>query len=483
MKRKINHLLILIPIFALFACGNQNTYVNPVIEGKITGFDKSISFFGINYETQINIDDAGNFRITGDSISQGLYSLSFSMLDRRSVYLKSGTVLKINIDYPKLVEKNKDAISISGENIEESLLLHELAMKAPVYDYKSMADYKKYYYPKVYAKQPDVFLAEQKSKLSETNAFIDQFVEKHAKVDMDFVKQLKLSNLLSTNSTIGHYHRMIPLYMPNEKIDVPANFTGYYEDQIPQDDFDLYKKSREYQSYISNKYAKIMYKALSNYSRGSLEFHKAKITFLDTCNFPKIIVEESFKGLTTGYIRSKDEKVKAYLDSMIQIKITDPKTLKKHADFKAKEARFKDGDVSPQFTLIDIDGKEVSISDFKGSMVIMDCWATWCAPCIKGLPKFNKLKEKYKGKNIVFLTVSIDDNVKAWKKKVLKNRDGILSGIQLNTSQNENTFKKDFRVQGIPHYILIGADGCIIKRIAPHPGSEELYELIKQNLK
>ncbi|PKQ63926.1 hypothetical protein BZG02_07905 [Labilibaculum filiforme] len=479
----MNHLLVLISMFAVLACGNDNTYVNPVIEGTVTGFDKEISFFGINYGKQVKVDSAGNFRITGDSIGTGMYTLGFTMLDSKKVYLKSGTVLKITIDYPQLIAKNKEAVTISGENIEETELLHELDMNSPIYEYESMADYKKYHYEKVYAKQPDVFLAEQKSKLKETNVLIDRFVENHSTIDMDFIEILKLEKLLSTNFTIGHYHKMIALYMPNEEIDVPANFTNHFAAQIPQDDFEMFKKSTQYKSYLTNKYAAKMYEALSSYERESLDFYKAQVDFLEKCTFPKVIVEDFTNGLRVGYVRSKDEKVKTYLDSMIQIKITDVKTLKIHADFKANEASYKDGDLSPQFTLVDIDGIEVSIADFKGSMVMMDCWATWCAPCIEGLPKFNKLKEKYKGKNIVFLTVSIDDNVKAWKKKVQKNSDDILGGIQLNTSQNENTFKKDFRVQGIPHYILIGADGRIIKRSAPHPGSEELYELINTNLK
>ena len=69
-----------------------------------------------------------------------------------------------------------------------------------------------------------------------------------------------------------------------------------------------------------------------------------------------------------------------------------------------------------------------------------------------------------------------------WKKKVNANKGGLFNGIQLNTSINNNTFKKDLMVQGIPRYILIGKDGHIIKREAPQPNSEEILELIDANL-
>jgi len=174
--------------------------------------------------------------------------------------------------------------------------------------------------------------------------------------------------------------------------------------------------------------------------------------------------------------------IRAYLDGVISEMVTDEATLKRFEDYKVRQAAYADGKPAPEFTLIDINGKEVSLSDFKGKLVMMDCWATWCAPCIKGLPKFNKLKEKYAGKNIVFLAISVDENVKVWKKKVNANKSGVFTGIQLNTSINQNTFKDDLMVQAIPRYILIGKDGRLIRRESPRPGTLELSQLIDENL-
>src|SRR5690349_17588595 len=50
---------------------------------------------------------------------------------------------------------------------------------------------------------------------------------------------------------------------------------------------------------------------------------------------------------------------------------------------------------APRFTLIDLNGKEFDSSQLKGSVVVLDLWATWCAPCIADIPMFNRLQEKY----------------------------------------------------------------------------------------
>jgi len=64
---------------------------------------------------------------------------------------------------------------------------------------------------------------------------------------------------------------------------------------------------------------------------------------------------------------------------------------------------------APEFKLPDINGKTVNLSDFKGKIVIVDFWATWCGPCKMEIPGFVKLQEKYKD-DLVIIGVSLDQN-------------------------------------------------------------------------
>ncbi|PKQ63933.1 hypothetical protein BZG02_07940 [Labilibaculum filiforme] len=484
---KAYYILILASLMALVSCNSNktsNTKSNKVvIEGTVVGHDEAIGLWGKELNEQIAVDANGHFKLESEEIPSGKYDLTFGGMNSIEIYLKAGAILKLTVDKNKMIALDKNAISVSGENIEESILLHELDQQKALYQYNSWADYKEQNYPKVYGKLPADFIADQESELEKIVAFIDQFAKKHTSIDKEFVKHLKLTKMLDLNSTINLYGRIAPDYFPNTKIEVPENFSNYFADRIPQNDFVLYEKLPEYADYVRDGYYMQMEDALSNHERESLPYYKAKLNFLDTCDFPEVIKTSMYNGLTIGYMRTRDADVRAYLDSVIYVKVKDTESLARYEKFKEGEATYKDGDMAPQFTLQDINGKDVSLSDFKGKMLMMDCWATWCAPCIKGLPKFNKLKEKYAGKNIVFIAISVDENVDAWKKKVLANKDNLFTGIQLNTTQNENTFKKDLMVQGIPRYILIGADGRLIRREAPSPETQELYELIDNNLK
>jgi len=61
------------------------------------------------------------------------------------------------------------------------------------------------------------------------------------------------------------------------------------------------------------------------------------------------------------------------------------------------------GKIAPDFTLQDLKGRQISLSDFKGKVVLLDFWATWCGPCIKSIPNLEMLYTKYKDEGLVVL--------------------------------------------------------------------------------
>jgi thiol-disulfide isomerase/thioredoxin len=75
---------------------------------------------------------------------------------------------------------------------------------------------------------------------------------------------------------------------------------------------------------------------------------------------------------------------------------------------KEKKKNEKKYPLAPDFALQDLDGKTVQLSDFKGNVIIIDFWATWCGPCRRGIPDFVELQNEYGEDNLTILGVNVD---------------------------------------------------------------------------
>jgi len=136
-----------------------------------------------------------------------------------------------------------------------------------------------------------------------------------------------------------------------------------------------------------------------------------------------------------------------------------------------------EGNPAPEITLPDVNGKIVSINEFRGKFVYFDFWATWCGPCVKEIPSLKIIEKEYRGKNIQFVSISYDKpgDLEKWKRYVVENS---LTGIQLIADQEtHDRLNKIFNIDLIPRFILIDPQGNIVNANAPRPSSPKLKEL------
>jgi thiol-disulfide isomerase/thioredoxin len=128
------------------------------------------------------------------------------------------------------------------------------------------------------------------------------------------------------------------------------------------------------------------------------------------------------------------------------------------------------------------DGK-TSLESMKGKYVYIDVWATWCGPCRAEIPYLKKAEEKYHGKNIEFVSISVDTDKdhEKWKTFVTEKA---LGGIQLFADKNWNSdFIKAFGINSIPRFILIDPNGVVVDADAKRPSNPKLIEQLDGLLK
>lgn len=132
------------------------------------------------------------------------------------------------------------------------------------------------------------------------------------------------------------------------------------------------------------------------------------------------------------------------------------------------------------FTFPDVNGNEVSLSDFKGKVVLLDIWATWCGPCRAELPHLKKLEEEMAGTDLVVIGVSTDvqKNYNKWKGMVER---GEVVGVQLFSNGGEE-LREAYQVKSIPRFIVFDREGKIAESSAPRPSNPELKELLNELL-
>ncbi|WP_329903930.1 TlpA disulfide reductase family protein [Porphyromonas pogonae] len=184
------------------------------------------------------------------------------------------------------------------------------------------------------------------------------------------------------------------------------------------------------------------------------QWYKASEIFYDLTGFDnkadvKKYGQDKFKQITSDKYRKTLEKVYENL------------------------VAFGDGDNALNFTAMDINGKEQRLDQFKGKVIFVDMWATWCGPCMKEMPQFEKLKELYKdNQDIVFISLSIDDKINEWKQSVESRK---ADGEQWNINRNK---LKDYNIIGVPRVVIIDKNFKIAKMKGPMPSSDNIKELL-----
>jgi peroxiredoxin len=134
------------------------------------------------------------------------------------------------------------------------------------------------------------------------------------------------------------------------------------------------------------------------------------------------------------------------------------------------------GTAAADFTLKDLNGKSVTLSDFKGKPVLIEFWATWCPPCRLSVPGLEKLHKRYSSKGLVVLGISVDQEWDTVKTFAAEN------GVTYTVLKGDDDVITKYQVRTIPMLIIMNKEGNIAKRYLGFDDEEALDKDIQSVL-
>lgn len=136
------------------------------------------------------------------------------------------------------------------------------------------------------------------------------------------------------------------------------------------------------------------------------------------------------------------------------------------------------GPSAPNFTLQGLDGRMVSLSDYRGKVVLLNIWATWCPPCVAEIPSLDKLYKMFRDEDFELLAVSVDEGGKRDVENFMKNKN-MSFPVLLDPSGG---IQRLYRTSAVPESFIIRKDGTVDNKIvgAIDWASPKVFEYIEK---
>ncbi|MGF7077074.1 AhpC/TSA family protein [Mucilaginibacter rubeus] len=200
---------------------------------------------------------------------------------------------------------------------------------------------------------------------------------------------------------------------------------------------------------FTNSVARHHYKMIADFQRKNLDFAKthpdsffAPVALFGTASNEKTVTvaEQVFKTFSPAIQATDNGKtIKEFIDAHYRLKIGGP---------------------APVFTQVNPAGKRLSLADYKGKIVLVDFWASWCSPCRQEIPNLLSQYKMYKDKGFEILSVSLDNSRDKWLKAL--QQEGMTWPQVSDLNGNNNSVARLYGVSAIPATFLVDRDGKLI---------------------
>lgn len=320
--------------------------------------------------------------------------------------------------------------------------------------------------------QPEDFVSQMDDVYGKRMAFLESF-DGYSELDAGFVNLMKANFLYEKYVLLMEYPRYYAYF--NQLEDGPELPEGYYsfleEEGLFHDDL---MASQPYLSFLGsyNNYFMELDQAMENEDRSyfQAQFDYGKKLFTGKSR-DHMLSQAVMSALSFAPFEEAQELTDDYFELA-----SDPL----YRDLVTREyetiLKISPGNPAPDFTLTDINGQQVSLSDFHGKVVYLDFWASWCGPCMREVPFAKELKTRMEGQeDLVFLYISIDTDEEAWRNTVAEKN---IQGVHLNVSGGRAEVPSLYNVKGVPTFFIIGRDGKIFDNRPPRPSNPAIDETL-----
>ncbi len=187
------------------------------------------------------------------------------------------------------------------------------------------------------------------------------------------------------------------------------------------------------------------------------------------------------RGDVVGFVSDDSMQVKVQSHGAVlnPALFTIPEGAKKVSELKRWDAgaikKRLAGKTAPSLSVIDLQGKRVELADLKGKTVLLDFFTTWCGPCLADAPSLDELYEKYGGKNLEIVGISVDED-RSDVEKFLKSHPHEYPIILAS----ENAMPRPYQIGVFPTYVIIDSDGNVLSAAEGTQGFGELKHLLKK---
>ena len=459
MKKIVTSIAV---ISLLAACGEkaaEGKVDYAVLSGKVSSVDakgenqKLLLLQNDEVVKEIPVQADGTFRDTIREIGDNhFYYLVENPAVQTPLYLANGTNMELTLN------EEVSKTMVSGSQTKQTQYLIE--RNSFINDRINGADSNLFgQKPQEFKENVKAFFAELDKKLK-AYGFDEEFVKNQEKwTNYKFVEYLTI---------FPTYHR----YTSGNEAILPDDF--YAErDGIDYDNAEEFRTIDTYRDLVRSKF----YTIINNPNDAeNIKKFISEVNALKSDNIRADLAKGTFQLISPNSTVNKE------IFDFINKNVTDEKV--KEAAKKAYDVATKltSGSPSPKFSNYEnFNGGTTSLDDFKGKVTYIDIWATWCLPCRGEIPALKELEKKFHGKDVAFVSISIDQNKDEWKEFV-KSED--LKGVQLFAENAfESQFIQDYGIRQIPTFIIIDKEGKIVNADAPRPSSNEIIGLLEGLLK